>query len=55
MHEELLVHRETERLRVKNLPRDGAPWVLGRRSKDNGIFEEDHVTDLTRIGDETAK
>lgn len=54
MHEELQLHRETERLRVKNLPGDGAPWVSGRRSKDDGIFEEDHVTELTGIGDETA-
>ena len=55
MHEELLVHRETERFHVKNLPGDGAPWVSGRRSKDDGIFKEDHATKLAGIGEETAK
>ena len=54
-HRNFLVHRLTEMARVRALEGDGAPWVTGHRSKDDGIFNEDDVSVLARIGTETAK
>ena len=54
-HSDLELHRQTEWLRVKALPGDGAPWVTSQRKKDDGIFEKDPVTKLSGIGEEKAK
>ena len=54
-HRDFLVHRLTEMARVRALEGDGAPWVTGHRSKDDGIFNEDDVSVLAGIGTETAK
>ena len=55
VHEELLVQCETERIHVKSLPGNGAPWVARRRSKDDGIFKKDDVIELAGIGEETVR
>ena len=41
--------------RVRKLTGDGAPWVTGRRTEEDGVFDEDPVSELKGIGDEKAK
>ena len=44
----------TEVARVKTLSGDGAPWVTGHRTDEDGIFDEDQITKLSRAGQKTA-
>ena len=53
-HKDFLARRQIEISRVQALTGDGLPWVTGRRTKQDGIFEEDPVTELSGIGDEKA-
>ena len=55
MHEDFHVHRQTKMVHVQSLPCDGAPWVAGRRTKEDGIFAEDDVIELSGIGEETRE
>ena len=54
-HKDKLARRMVEIARVRKLTGDGAPWVTGRRTVEDGVFEEDPVTALKGIGDEKAK
>ena len=46
---------ETEIARVRSLQGDGAPWATGHRTQEDGIFEEDPLTQLSRVGNKTAE
>ena len=46
---------KTEIARVRSLQGDGAPWVTGHRTQEDGIFEEDPLTKLSGVGNKTAE
>ena len=39
-----------EIVRIKALPGTGAPWSTGQRTKEDGIFLDDNIMELTGIG-----
>ena len=53
-HEDFFVRIKTEIGRVKTLEGEGAPWVTGKRTEEDGIFDEDPLTKLAGAGDATA-
>ena len=52
-HEDFSVRMKTEVGRVKTLEGDGAPWVTGKRTAEDGIFDEDPLTKLAGAGEAT--
>ena len=54
-HKDFLLCQQMEIARMRSLTRDGLPWMTGRRTKEDGIFEEDPVTPLYSIKDNKAR
>ena len=53
-HKDFWFRIQTEIARVKALSGDGAPWVTGKRTNGDGIFDEDPVSKLSGAGEKTA-
>ena len=54
-HKDYVVLQWTEIARVKALTGDGAPWVTGKRTEEDGIFDQDTTTELSGVANATAK
>ena len=49
-HEDFSVRMKTEIGRVRTLEGEGAPWVTGKRTAADGVFDEDPLTKLFGAG-----
>ena len=54
-HKDYVVRQWTEIARVKALTGNGAPWVTGKRTEEDGFFDQDPTTELSGVANATEK